>query len=655
MGVRYRADIDGLRAVAILPVVLFHYRAPGFSGGFVGVDVFFVISGYLITSLILSEMIEGRFSIASFYERRIRRIFPALFLVIAAAAAAGYFLLFPVAFRNFGETAITTSTFVSNFKFWEETGYFDLGASEKPLLHTWSLAVEEQFYLLFPPILMATARWGKGRFINVIVPLLLLSLGIGIWSTYAAPVTAFYLLPSRLWELMMGAVLAAQPVALPDSVRNGLALAGIAAIAIAVTAFSDVTPFPGVAALLPCAGAALVILAGTNGKTIVGSALSAAPAVFIGKISYSLYLWHWPVLIYVRYALGRDPNVEESAALIAASFAIAAFSWRYVEQPFRRRTALPSRLLLFTGAGAAILAASAAGATIGIWKGVPQRFDAPTRALLAVEDGRNPIVCPGAASMATVADPPCVIGAAGDGTYGFLLWGDSHADAISPALGTAAAAAGQTGLKAGHDACPPLLGVWNMTRSQCGDTLKRNDDVLAIIRKYDVKTVILSARWATYARGLFVKLEEDPKILLNDAESREVSFAEDGRVFKRALKRTVETLRKEGRRVVIIGPWPEPGLRVPEMLAKARLFGTSAEIGPTREEFLQRQAVVFDAFAQFAGDRGVEIVHTHEEFCKSGRCQVARDGRPLYWDDDHLSRLGALTLRPIFDRMFAEP
>jgi hypothetical protein len=254
--------------------------------------------------------------------------------------------------------------------------------------------------------------------------------------------------------------------------------------------------------------------------------------------------------------------------------------------------------------------------------------------------------------MATVDDPPCVIGSAPDGRYSFLLWGDSHADAISPALAAAATAAGKMGLKAGHDACPPLLGVWDMVRSQCGDTEKRADDILAIIRTYDIKTVVLCARWATYALGLFVKLEENPKILLNDAQSREVSFAEDERVFKRALKRTVETLRSEGRRVVLIGPWPEPGLRVPEMMAKARLWGTSADIGPTRAEFMDRQSAVFDAFRQFAQDEGVEVLTTHDDLCAEERCRVAENGRPLYWDDDHLSRLGAARLEPVFARIF---
>jgi peptidoglycan/LPS O-acetylase OafA/YrhL len=654
MSIGYRADIDGLRAVAILPVVLFHYGVPGFSGGFVGVDVFFVISGFLITSLILSELRAGKFSIVNFYERRVRRIFPALFFMLLAATVAGYVLLFPYAFRLYGESAVATSLFVSNFKFWDQAGYFDLSASEKPLLHTWSLAVEEQFYLVFPPILMAVARWGRGRYLAAIIPLLVLSLAVSIWQTYAAPTAAFYLLPSRLWELMLGAALAAQPMAMTTPLeRKLLAYGGIGAIVMAVLQYSNTTPFPGLAALVPCLGAALVIAMGTDGTTPVNRFLSSPIAVFTGKISYSLYLWHWPILIYARYAMGRDPDAFEAAALIVASLAIASFSWRFVEQPFRRRTALPKRGSLFAGAGAAMLTAVLAGLAIGPWlRGAPQRYDAQTRAILAVEDGRNPIVCPGAAPMEKPTDPPCALGHSADGTYSFLLWGDSHADAMSQSLAAAADDAGQMGLKAGHDACPPLLGVRNIGAAQCNDTERRNEDILAIIRKYDVKTVILAARWAVYARGLFVKLEEDPKILLNDAESREVSFAEDARVFKRALFRTVETLRKDGRRVVIVGPWPEPGLRVPQLLAKARLFGTTTDFGPTRDEFLARQSAVFDAFRQFEGDEGVKILPTHEELCASGHCKVEEDGQPLYWDDDHLSRLGALRLKPVFARIF---
>jgi peptidoglycan/LPS O-acetylase OafA/YrhL len=652
MSPRYRPDIDGLRAVAIVPVILFHYAVPGFSGGFVGVDVFFVISGYLIASLIHSELREHRFSILNFYERRIRRIFPALFFLIAVVTVAGFFLLFPVVYRRYGETAVTTSLFVSNFKFFEEAGYFDLSASEKPLLHTWSLAVEEQFYLIFPPMLMLSQRYLKARHLIVVVPVLALSLGYGIWSTYAAPVAAFYLLPARFWELMLGALFALGNFPSPSpATRGALAWLGIVAIAVAVVAISARTPFPGAAALLPCAGAALVIYAGTDGRTLVHRWLAARLVVFIGLISYSLYLWHWPILIFARYAAGRDLSALESAALIAASFAIATFSWRYIEQPFRRRTALAARTPLFLAAGAAVLTTVAAGLLIELFQGVPQRFDPALRSVLAVAEERNPIVCAGSAPMTALDDPPCVIGAAQGETYDFILWGDSHADAISPAIAAAAANAGKKGLKAGEDACPPLLGVWHAAPSQCADALNENNAIHAVVQKYDVKTVILSARWAVYALGTFVKLEEDPKIFLNDADSHDVSFAEDERVFRRAFKRTVETLRSEGRRVVIVGPWPEIGLRVPETLARARYLGISEEFGPTREEFLEREAVIFDVFHEFADDPGVEILYPHEQLC-DGRCKVVLDGQPLYWDDDHLSRLGALKLRPLFDHVF---
>jgi peptidoglycan/LPS O-acetylase OafA/YrhL len=648
----YRPDVDGLRAVAIVPVVLFHYGVPGFSGGFTGVDVFFVISGFLITSLIVSEIEDGAFSLVRFYERRIRRIFPALFLVIAVCAAAGYFLVFPIPFEKFGRTAAAASLFVSNFVFWLESGYFDPAAGTKPLLHTWSLAVEEQFYLVFPPLVMAASRWMGRRYLALILPLLAASFGIGVWMAFASPAAGFYLLPSRLWELMLGASIASMPAPrLSEFARAALAFAGLTAIAAGVAFVPTATPVPGFAALLPCGGAAAIILAGAAGRTFATNLLSAAPVVFLGKISYSLYLWHWPVLIFARAGIARDPAPFESASLIAVSLVMSVLSWRYVEQPFRRRAILPARKPLFAAACASILAVSCVGFAIVAFKGLPRRFDAATQALLAVGGEGPPAFCGPSGPMQSEDSPPCVLGARRE-RYDFLLWGDSHADTLAPVLSIAASEAGRTGLFAGHDICPPLLSVWSATYSGCADMQARNDRILALIRKYDVKTVILSARWAVYAQGNFVKLEEDLKIFLNDADSREVSFAENGLVFSRALLRTVQTLRNEGRRVVIAGPWPEPGLRVPETLARARVFGASPEVGPTREEFFARQRVVFEAFERARRDWGAEIVLTHEELCAGERCKVALDGDPLYWDDDHLSRLGALRLRPLFEFIF---
>ena len=335
---RYRADIDGLRAIAIVPVVLYHAGFPGLKGGFVGVDVFFVISGFLMASLILSEIDQGAFSLGHFYERRVRRIFPALFATIAASAVAAWLLFMPIEFQYFSRSAMAAALFGSNILFWQESGYFDAAAELKPLLHTWSLAVEEQFYIVFPLLMLVIARFRRQWTGWILCTLLLVSFGLSIWQVESAPVAAFYLLPSRFWELLLGAVLALGLVPRSNSpiVAQALVLVGIILIGVAVFAYDEDTSFPGLSALVPCLGAALVIH-GRAEDTPIGRALSWPPLVFIGLISYSLYLWHWPVIVFQRTDAIFAPETTGAVkvALVGASIGIAFLSWRFVERPFR--------------------------------------------------------------------------------------------------------------------------------------------------------------------------------------------------------------------------------------------------------------------------------------------------------------------------------
>src|SRR5207248_6169363 len=321
-GGKYRPEIDGLRALAILPVVLFHYRAPGFQGGFVGVDVFFVMSGYLITGLVQSEMQCGTFSLAQFYERRVRRIFPGLFAMLAVVSIAAYVLLFPADLVRYAQSLFATALFGANFEFWREAGYFDTFANQKPLLHLWSIAVEEQFYLLFPALLILLRHAAPRLRIAAVGFVFIASFALGAWGVGAAPVATFYLLPARAWELMLGALLAlgAVPAFRTRMASETLAALGLVLIGASMFAFTPATPFPGPAALLPCAGAALVIHAADPQRTFVGRALGVRPLVFIGLISYSLYLWHWPVFVFATYVHFREPTGMESPALIAFSF-----------------------------------------------------------------------------------------------------------------------------------------------------------------------------------------------------------------------------------------------------------------------------------------------------------------------------------------------
>ncbi len=297
----YRPDVDGLRAVAVLAVLAFHAGGFPTPGGFVGVDVFFVISGYLISSLIMKQIAAGTFSITSFYERRIRRILPALTVMLAFTCVLAYLYLLPTELKNFADSLLAANFSASNFYFWQHSDYF-VSPLSNPLLHTWSLAVEEQFYIVFPLLLYVLYRWWPGRVKIVVAVLAALSLAVSGYGAYHDSVTTFYMLPTRAWELLIGTLLAMKllPELRTSIGRNLASITGILLIGCAILLFTKATPFPGLAALPPCVGAALIIWSGESGMSVVNSALSLRPVVFIGLISYSLYLFHWPIIVFQK-------------------------------------------------------------------------------------------------------------------------------------------------------------------------------------------------------------------------------------------------------------------------------------------------------------------------------------------------------------------
>ncbi len=343
----YRREIDGLRALAVLPVILFHAGFETFSGGFVGVDVFFVISGYLITTIILAELEQGKFSIVNFYERRARRILPALFLVMLVCIPFVWFWFLPSDIRDFSQSLVAISVFASNILFWRESGYFDTAAELKPLLHTWSLAVEEQFYVLFPVFLMLFWKLGKRWILVTLGIAFFASLAVAEWAAYVKPSAAFYLLPTRCWELLIGSFAAFY---LSQTNRKGFSKAasefsgwlGVTLILYSVFTFNKATPFPGLYALVPTIGTALIILFATH-QTTVGKFVGNKSFVSVGLISYSAYLWHQPL-----FALARHRNLSEPSALVFIflsflSILLAYFSWRYVEVVFRKKNVIKRR------------------------------------------------------------------------------------------------------------------------------------------------------------------------------------------------------------------------------------------------------------------------------------------------------------------------
>jgi peptidoglycan/LPS O-acetylase OafA/YrhL len=635
-GGHYRPDIDGLRAVAVLPVVFYHFNVWPFRGGFVGVDVFFVISGYLITSLIWSEMQAGSFSVLNFYERRIRRIFPALFAMMAGVAIASAVILFPHELERFAISLLATAGFVSNFHFWGESGYWAVDAAEKPLLHTWSLAVEEQFYLFFPGFLYLLRRQSAPRVLWVLGGTLAVSLALSIVGAYRAPISTFYLLPTRFWELLIGGVLAVGRFQAPQNsaLRNALAVLGLALIAWSVFTLTSASPFPGANAIPPCLGTALIIFAGSGRTTAVNSTLAMRVLVFVGLISYSLYLWHWPIYVLLNQVRPDGLTAIETALGIAAAFVLAVLSWRYVEQPFRGRRSAIRRKPLFVLSGGAVAAAALVAAGLAAAKGLPQRYDPITRKILAEVDDQEPLrghcFDRSAAKIAKVG--LCKFGAT-TAKPTFVLWGDSHADAMTPALWKLAASHGEAGLLGAHGHCAPLLGV-PLSDPACQPF---NQAVAKIALGKKIRTVFLDALW-TAAAG-------EPPVDAKAGEQADIAKRDQ---FARGLMATVATLKAAGKTVVIIGPVTVFKRSVPEDLARIRVWHGNPDIAPTRTAFLAREAFVYAVFHNVAARYGVTVVWLDNALCPGTRCLTLVNGRPIYQDKSHLSVFGAERLTPLF-------
>ncbi|HEX4080284.1 MAG TPA: acyltransferase family protein [Rhizomicrobium sp.] len=647
----YRPEIDGLRALAIIPVVLFHFGVPGFRGGFVGVDVFFVISGYLITSLIQGEMDRGTFSLVRFYERRVRRIFPALFAMLAVVSAAAFVFFFPDDLVRYARSLFATALFGANFEFWREVGYFDAFANQKPLLHLWSIAVEEQFYLLFPALLLALRRASPRRRVAAVACVFAASFALSVWGVAAARVATFYLLPARAWELMLGALLAfgVVPRARSRTASELLAALGLVLIVVPAFLFTPQMPFPGPAALAPCLGAALVIHAASPTDTVTGRLLTLRPLVFVGLISYSLYLWHWPVFVFATYVGFGEPSGVASISLIALSFALAVLSWRFVEQPFRRPRPHIRRRAAFAAAAFAMCLVAGSAAFAASTDGLPQRLRPGLQRILAEQDDHEPRIA--RCFFLTARDVRdhrlCRIGAK-NVVPSFLLWGDSHADAILPAVSLAAAHAGQAGIFAGGAACPPLLGV----TTPMPDCRAFNDAVAALARNPQIREVILESRWAKYAEGSTYGDEPKGRIALLDDSCRSGDPANNHEVFLRGLERTVGELRNRGKKVVIVAAIPEIGWPVPAVLARRALAEDTGAVAPGVGAYLQRQQFVLASLARLQHQYGATVLYPHRILCATGTCEVALRGIPLYRDEHHLSVFGAKQLVPMMAKVF---
>lgn len=662
---RYRPDIDGLRSIAVVPVVLFHLGAAGVPGGFAGVDVFFVISGFLITSILRREIEEGRFSIWDFYDRRIRRILPALFAVMAVTLVAVAVVFTPEDLNKAGQSAVAATLFASNVLFFLEAGYFEAAAYSKPLLHTWSLAVEEQFYIAVPILLILLARWGR-RPVVWIAALTGLSFLLSATTTAQMASAAYYLLPWRAWELGIGALLAygVGPTLTARPWREAAAAFGLGLILFAVLTFDRNTAFPGAAALAPTLGAALVIQAGRFGPTAVGQALSTALPVWIGKLSYSFYLWHWPlIVIFVYWTMGM-PDLWEGTVLFFAALGLSVLSLRFVERPFRRPSqGIGRRRAVFWGAGGAMAASLAVGGVIVLTNGVPARLSPELREVATFVHDRDPRIseCFRQKERDQSWTTPCIYGDAEAGPARIALWGDSQGPALVPALDTAGRAHGAAVALYAHNGCPGFMDFqvyWIGHDHDCAPFLDAT--IPAILGDPGIETVIFTFRAQMYAHGWidYGMGERDRRPLYIGPRSGPLEPGADRtEFFLERLEEAVIALKEAGKRVALVYPTPEAGMRVPDAILRAATRGGSHEdVVLPRDVYDARTARIVEGYDRIVAEHGVLPIRIDQKICGEEACRLTfEDGMPLFRDSNHFNATAARRLAPLFDPVFASP
>ncbi|WP_415897511.1 acyltransferase family protein [Neptuniibacter sp. QD57_21] len=647
----YRPEIDGLRAIAIIPVILFHAGFSVFSGGFVGVDVFFVISGYLITTIIFQEMTEGKFSIWSFYERRAKRILPALFIVTLLCIPFAWLWMLPSEFKDFSQSIAGVATFTSNIFFWRESGYFEDPAELKPLLHTWSLAVEEQFYIFYPPLLLILYKLVPKRLFIIIALITLCSLCLSQWASSAYASANFYLLPTRAWEMGIGALVALhlqnnkvqkQNLDLLPSESSWqlpwqqvISLLGISLITYSILFFDKNTPFPSVWALIPVLGTAFIILA-ANEKTLVGKLLSHKSLVGIGLVSYSAYLWHQPIFAFARIRIIDGVTEWVFVGLIVLTFVLSVVTYFLIENPVRKSKSY-SRLKVLSSAFLACVAFIFIS-----WVGQERGELAYADSIINKVDWKKNVSPVRLSCHATAHDPilPAEACNLAEGNANFVfLWGDSHGVELSWTL---AKEIKKRQIPLGFkqitaSQCIPVPGVSSLRETHC---VEHNDRVFDYLTQQSMPgIVILSARWPLYFIGERVN-HANGCTEMGELGSRFVSSIEENdRKDKLGLKlrETISALIAAGHKVLFVHAPPEPGCDVPAKLARYELFSDEQDLLYSADIHLERKSIVSYHLKGIFNDSFTTFDPT-DVYCDIDNltCKIADKGA-FYFDDDHPS------------------
>lgn len=642
MALKYRSEIDGLRAVAVVPVILFHAGISSLGGGFVGVDVFFVISGFLISSIIVKEVDQNEFTYRSFYERRLRRILPALITVLIATLLGIGFVGLPEHVIQTSKGALFALFGLSNIYFWSETGYFAPASEFNALLHTWSLGVEEQFYLLMPPALVLLARM-QIRLKPALAIFLPVAFSAAVWTSFEMPSAAFYLLPARAWELALGTALAIGffPKISSQAGREAVAWLGMGMIVLSVLVIDSSMPFPGYVALLPCVGTAAVIY-GASADYGIGRMLSLGPVRLVGLISYSLYLWHWPIFTTARmYFATEKLEPEVVAAAIVLTFVMSWLTWKFIETPFRNRGRFPaSQLVKSLAIGSSAIASIAA---IGwLSGGLPQRMSPEANRMLSAATDIDPMRdrCRG---IHTLEQADCLFGAK-EAAPDFLIIGDSHAAAIRPALEQWAFENGRSGTLWWRHGCSFLVGAQVYPDADASECRQFKEKALAAIASDGrIKTIFIASRWEAAYSGFRPESGGAFRTYLVEDETtpRDRSTSKD--VFKRALERSLQGASSAGAEAVLLGPVPEVGFDVPRILALGELNSGGLRSSKIRSRGGEMSRELDKVMTDAAKAQEARYVPLRQFFCRE-RCIIMQDAIPIYSDDDHLTSTAARKL-----------
>lgn len=660
---QYRPEIDGLRAIAVMPVILFHAGFSAFSGGFIGVDVFFVISGYLITGIILEDLRQGRFSILRFYERRARRILPALFLVVAVCIPFAWMWMPTHSYKDFAQSVVAVTLFASNILFYREAGYFDLSANEKPLLHTWSLAVEEQYYLIFPILLLFLWRHQRNRAFYGIVTLAILSLALAEWGWRTHPIANFYLAPSRAWEFLAGSIVAFLHMKNPRATGNIASLSGFSLILFSIFFYDENIPFPSLYATVPVGGTVLVLMFATTG-TWIARLLSFRAFTAIGLISYSAYLWHHPLFAFARIYNLYPPSPLQMLFLSGLSLVLAYFSWRFVEQPFRNgkvAASLAPRKVFFLAAttGSALIAFGVYG---HLKNGLPERLNETARYYANLSQSENPY-------------DNCMIRIGGDyrshprkGCQDFIIGeridvmfiGDSHSHALAYQAQQALKNADISSYSVAYAGCIGLEGYFRPHTPEKLRCTNYNRSMLDFARKSGVKTLVITSRFTLYwdgerffnGEGGFENGKGAYYIDLLEY-SDENAGPRDAERQKRVLQSYAAKIRElvSEFNVILVYPVPEAGWNVPELAVKRIMTGHEENIdsiSTSYQAFTQRNGPVISVFDSVQSPN-LFRVKPAEILCNTfleGRCINLIDGTSYYRDNNHLSEAGAALIAP---------